>query len=447
VTFNRWIESIAIYRDPRVIAILFLGFSSGLPLALTGTTLSLWLREEGITLTSIGLFANVATPYALKFLWAPLIDKLSLPILTPWLGRRRSWMILTQICLILSIYGLGTTNPSTHIEMTALFAFLVAFSSATQDIVIDAYRVEISDEKSLAAGAAAIVFGYRMGMLASGAGALYLATSVSWSLTFTAMAAFVFVGIITVLLSREPIKITAQPVPPSMAPILNGGSSFGRALQWLKEAVIDPFVEFFSRPGWLAILLFVMFYKFGDSLAGVMSTPFFFDLGFTKIQIANVSKIYGTIATFGGLALGGWLMAATGLYRTLWICGLLQLGSNLMFAVQAMAGNDVSVLAATVGIENLAGGMGTAAFVAYLSSLCNVSYTATQYALLSSFMATARIWFSSPGGYLAENLGWIEFFLLTTVAALPGLMLLWWLTRKGIATRPEATDGPAHKPG
>ncbi len=214
-------------------------------------------------------------------------------------------------------------------------------------------------------------------------------------------------------------------------------SASSRALEWFVEAVIRPFTEFLSRPGWVPVLLFVMFYKFGDSLAGVMTTPFFYDLGFTKIEIANIGKVYGTAATFIGLALGGWLMAATGLYKTLWICGLLQLGSNLMFALQAIVGNDVTMLAATVGIENLAGGMGTAAFVAYLSSLCNLSYTATQYALVSSFMATARIWFSSPGGWLAENMGWLEFFLLTTVAAVPGLLLLWWLTRHGAETRPR----------
>ncbi|MEH6402358.1 MAG: AmpG family muropeptide MFS transporter [Sneathiella sp.] len=431
------------YKDPRVLAILFLGFSSGLPLALTGTTLSLWLREEGITLTSIGLLANVATPYALKFLWAPLVDKMPIPILTRLLGRRRGWMILTQVCLILSIIGLGTTNPAENIELTALFAFLVAFSSASQDIVIDAYRVEICDEKSLAAGAAAIVFGYRIGMLVSGAGALYLATSFDWQFTYSVMACFVLVGVVTILLTKEPVNHTAV----STLQFSKKSSRVDAYTHWIAEAVIRPLTEFMTRPGWVPILLFVMFYKFGDSLAGVMSTPFFFDLGFTKIEIANVSKVYGTAATFLGLVLGGWLMAATGLYRTLWICGFLQLFSNLMFAIQAIAGNDIAVLSLTVGVENLAGGMGTAAFVAYLSSLCNIAYTATQYALLSSFMATARIWFSSPGGWLAEQLGWIEFFLITTLAAIPGLMLLWWLTRSGRRTHPEAINSKTIQEG
>jgi len=431
--FKNWLSAASVYKDPRVLAILFLGFSSGLPLALTGTTLSLWLREEGLTLTSIGLLANVATPYALKFLWAPLVDKMPIPILSKILGRRRGWMVLTQICLILSILGLGSTNPAEQIELTALFAFLIAFSSASQDIVIDAYRVEISDEKSMAAGAAAIVFGYRIGMLVSGAGALYLASSMSWQTTFSIMASLILIGIVTILIAGEP-KPEAQGTNAESMSSTAGSRNY---VKWVREAVIDPFAEFLTRPGWLPILLFVMFYKFGDSLAGVMSTPFFYDLGFTKIEIANVSKIYGTAATFIGLAIGGWLMAASGLYKTLWICGFLQLSSNLMYALQALVGNDVGVLAFTVGIENLAGGMGTAAFVAYLSSLCNIAFTATQYALLSSFMATARIWFSSPGGWLAENLGWVEFFLLTTVAAVPGMLLLWWLTRPGQLTRYE----------
>ncbi len=437
--FSNWISAFAVYRDPRVLAILFLGFSSGLPLALTGTTLALWLREEGISLTSIGLFASVATPYALKFLWAPLIDKLPLPVLTRSLGRRRGWMILTQLCLMASIIGLGLTNPQENAFFTALMALAVAFSSASQDIVIDAYRVEICDEKSMAAGAAAIVFGYRIGMLVSGAGALYLATSVSWSLTYLVMAGLILIGMATILMSREPDTSQATKTSTTSAP----QDRLASYAAWLKDAVVNPLLEFMTRPGWIPVLLFVMFYKFGDSLAGVMSTPFFYDLGFTKIEIANVSKVYGTIATFGGLALGGWLMAATGLYKTLWICGFLQLFSNLMFAVQALAGNDITVLSLTVGIENLAGGMGTAAFVAYLSSLCNISYTATQYALLSSFMATARIWFSSPGGWLAENIGYMNFFLGTTLAAVPGLLLLWWLTRQGSRARPSSPEQTA----
>ncbi len=438
-----WLAAAAVYRHPRVVAILFLGFSSGLPLALTGQTLSLWLKDEGLSLTAIGLFAAVGTPYALKFLWAPVMDKARLPGLTVLLGRRRSWLIVTQFTLIAVTLALGFSSPATNVGLTAVLALAVAFASASQDIVIDAYRVEILEEHQFAAGAAAIVFGYRIGMLVSGAGALYLASAVAWPVVYAAMAALILVGVATALLNPEP---AVRATPESLAreaevsawladqPNLSG--RLGAALGWLYVAVICPFSEFMARPAWIAILLFVVFYKFGDSLAGVMTFPFLDDVGFTKIDIANVAKVFGFAATLAGLALGGALMAGAGLYRSLWICGVLQLASNLMFAVQAMVGADLTLLAVTIGLENLAGGMGTAVFVAYLSSLCNVAYTATQYALLSSFMVVARTWLSSSGGALAEWLDWVGFFVLTTGAAVPGLILLWWLGRTGMRTRP-----------
>ena len=438
-----WIAAAAVYRHPRVVAILFLGFSSGLPLALTGQTLSLWLKDEGLSLTAIGLFAAVGTPYALKFLWAPVMDKARLPVLTALLGRRRSWLIAAQAALIAATLALGFSDPAANVGLAAVLALAVAFASASQDVVIDAYRVEILEEHQFAAGAAAIVFGYRVGMLVSGAGALYLASAVAWPVVYAAMAALILVGVATALLNPEP---AARATPDSLAreaeveawlaarPGLSGRA--GAALGWLYVAVVCPFAEFMARPAWIAILLFVVFYKFGDSLAGVMTYPFLDDVGFTKIDIANVAKVFGFAATLAGLALGGALMAGVGLYRSLWICGVLQLASNLMFAVQAAAGADLALLAVTIGLENLAGGMGTAVFVAYLSSLCNVAYTATQYALLSSFMVTARTWLSSSGGALAEWLDWIGFFVLTTGAAVPGLILLWWLGRAGMHTRP-----------
>lgn len=438
-----WIAAAAVYRHPRVVAILFLGFSSGLPLALTGQTLSLWLKDEGLSLTAIGLFAAVGTPYALKFLWAPVMDKARLPVLTALLGRRRSWLIAAQAALIAATLALGFSDPAANVGLAAVLALAVAFASASQDVVIDAYRVEILEEHQFAAGAAAIVFGYRVGMLVSGAGALYLASAVAWPVVYAAMAALILVGVATALLNPEP---AARATPDSLAreaeveawlaarPGLSGRA--GAALGWLYVAVVCPFAEFMARPAWIAILLFVVFYKFGDSLAGVMTYPFLDDVGFTKIDIANVAKVFGFAATLAGLALGGALMAGVGLYRSLWICGVLQLVSNLMFAVQAAAGADLALLAVTIGLENLAGGMGTAVFVAYLSSLCNVAYTATQYALLSSFMVTARTWLSSSGGALAEWLDWIGFFVLTTGAAVPGLILLWWLGRAGMHTRP-----------
>lgn len=436
------LAALAVYRDRRVLAILVLGFASGLPLALTGQTLQAWLKESGVSLQSIGLFALVGVPYTLKFLWAPLVDRLPLPLLTHWLGRRRSWLIFAQAILMAAIVALAFSNPGQALAVTALCAVAVAFASATQDIVIDAWRVEILEQRQLAAGAASIVFGYRIGMLVSSAGALYLADQFAWPLVYLAMAALLVIGAVTVLLVGEP---QAQPRGDAerrfaeaqawlaTRPHLSG--PFAGAMAWLYASVAGPFLQFMSRKGWVGILLFVMLFKLGDSLAGVLATSFYLDIGFTKSEIAEIGKLYGFGATMLGLFLGGWLMQAVGLYRALWVCGLLQMGSNLLFAVLAMRGHDLWFLALTVGVENLASGMGTAVLVAYLSALCDVAYTATQYALLSSLTAVARTLLSSYAGFLAGAFGWPLFFVLTTLAALPGLALLAWLTRRGAETR------------
>jgi PAT family beta-lactamase induction signal transducer AmpG len=443
-----WLAAFAVYRDRRVLAIVVLGFASGLPLALTGQTLQAWLTESGASLQSIGLFALVGVPYTLKFLWAPLVDRLPLPVLTRWFGRRRGWLILAQGLLMAAIAALAFSNPGQALVLTAFCAVAVAFASATQDIVIDAWRVEILEERQLAAGAAAIVLGYRLGMLVSSAGALYLATALAWPLVYLAMAAILLIGVITVLLVGEPAVQPRSDAERRFAeaqtwlaarPHLSGGTA--KAMAWLYASVAGPFLQFMSRRGWVGILLFVMLFKLGDSLAGVLATSFYLNIGFSKVEIAEVSKLYGFFATLLGLFLGGWLMQAVGLYRALWICGVLQMGSNLLFAVLALKGHDLWFLALTVGMENLASGMGTAALVAYLSALCNVAYTATQYALLSSLTAVARTVLSSYAGFLAGALGWPLFFLLTTFAAVPGLLLLAWLTRRGAATRVESPTG------
>jgi PAT family beta-lactamase induction signal transducer AmpG len=437
-----WLSALAVYRDRRVLAILVLGFASGLPLALTGQTLQAWLKESGVSLQSIGLFALVGVPYTLKFLWAPLIDRVPLPILTRWLGRRRGWLIFAQALLMAAIVALALSNPGQALALTAVFAVGVAFASATQDIVIDAWRVEILEQRQLAAGAASIVFGYRLGMLVSSAGALYLADQFAWPLVYLAMAALLVVGAITVLLIGEPKMLPRGDAERRFAeaqawlgqrPHLSGPAA--ATMAWLYASVAGPFLQFMSRKGWVGILLFVMLFKLGDSLAGVLATSFYLDIGFTKTEIAEISKLYGFGATLIGLFIGGWMMQAIGLYRSLWVCGLLQMGSNLLFALLALRGHDPLFLALTVGLENLAGGMGTAVLVAYLSALCDVAYTATQYALLSSLTAVARTLLSSYAGFLAGGLGWPAFFLLTTVAAVPGLALLAWLTRHGAETR------------
>lgn len=406
--------ALAVYLRPRLLAVLFMGFASGLPLALTGATLAVWLTESGLRFSNVGLFALVGTAYNLKFLWAPLIDRLPAPI--P-IGRRRGWALTIQLLLALALVALGHADPAVDPWRTALFAVAVAFLSASQDIVIDAYRVELLKEEEQGAGAAATQFGYRIGMLAAGAGALYVAAGFGWTAAYLAMAGLMGVGMATVLLTPEPgesLKVTA---PDGM-------------LAWLREAVVAPFADFLTRPVWWAVLLFVVLFKLGDALAGVMSSPFYVAMGFSKIEIANISKIFGVGASMVGLALGGILVYRLGILKSLLVTGVLQALSNLMFAIQAMAGYDPALLTLTIAVENVTGAMGSAAFVAYLSSLCNIAYTATQYALLSSFAAVARTNLAAWGGFLVEGMGWVPFFLASTVAAVPGLLLLVFLMRR-----------------
>ncbi|MBF0107558.1 MAG: AmpG family muropeptide MFS transporter [Magnetococcales bacterium] len=430
-------EFFHVYGHPRVVVVLFLGFSSGLPLALTFGTLSLWLSESGVSKTSIGLFALTGIPYTFKFLWAPLVDRLPIPWLTAAFGRRRSWALATQFFLILSIAAMGLSHPERLPWWTALFALCTAFWSATQDIVIDAYRVEILDAELYGAGAAVVVLGYRLGMLASGALALYLATWFGWTTTYLMMAGLMSVGMVTVLFAPEPVVPVSgaslrleKRMRARIATFDRLGGVGRRFALWFSGAVIGPFAEFLTRRGWMQVLLFILLYKLGDALAGVMGNPFYSELGFTRIEIAEISKVVGLTATIVGAFLGGWMVKRLGIMRSLLWCGLLQLASNLMFVVLARSGHDMLVFTLTILIENLSGGMGTAAFVAYLSSLCNIAYTATQYALLSSFMAFGRTILSSGGGWLADQMSWVLFFLLTTAAAIPGLLLLAWMIKK-----------------
>lgn len=324
-------------------------------------------------------------------------------------------MIFSQLLLIGSTVALGSTDPWEHPWHTAMLACLVAFCSATQDIVIDAYRVEILDKDQQGPGAGIIVFGYRVGMLVSSMGALYLANSYNWFAVYILMATCIAVGIITVLLTGE---------PKSSAIEARTHAKKESVRDWLNRGVVMPFADFLHRRGWMTILLFILFFKFGDALAGVMTNTFFLEVGFSKKDIADIGKLYGFIATIIGSMVGGVMVYRIGLVKSLWIGGSLQLLSNLMFALQAVVGYDKGLLAITVGFENFSGGMGNAAFVAYLSSLCNISYTATQYALLSSFSAMGRTWLSASSGYMVEQWGWVQFFLFSTAAAIPGLIFL-----------------------
>lgn len=446
---DRW-AALKVYLKPPVLTILPLGFVSGLPLALTAATLSLWMRREGVDLASIGLLTLAGTPYSVKFLWSPFIDRLPLPPMTSLFGRRRGWLLTFQLLLIAAILGLGAAGglgAGPHLGWVAATALLVAFFSASQDIVIDAFRIETIETEDLGAGAAMYVYGYRLGLLASGAGALYLADMASWFTAYAVMAGLVGLGIVTVLVRPEPpfrespeATAAGERAEAYLRRRPHLGARLGRAVAWIYVAVIEPFAEFMGRRGWIFLLGFATLYKFGDSLAGAMTSPLLADLGFTNQEIANVVKIFGLVATLVGLGLGGGMMSRIGLLPSLWVAGILQLISNGSFAVLANLGHSIPFLAFTIGFENFASGLGMAVFVAYLSSLCNVSFTATQYALLSSLFALARTWLSSPSGFLAEFTGWTQFFLLTMVAAVPGLILLAIITRQANFTPGSAAQ-------
>jgi MFS transporter, PAT family, beta-lactamase induction signal transducer AmpG len=424
-----WLASLAVYCEPRLIAILLMGFSSGLPLALTFATLSYWLAEAGVTLTAIGLFGLARTSYSLKFLWSPLIDRLPIPFLTSRLGRRRSWALAIQLPLAVAIFVLGRTDPRIDPAATALAAVVVAFLSASQDIVIDAYRIELLRPEEQGAGAAATQWGYRFGMLASSAGALYAASLGGWRFAYGLMASLMLVGMVTVWLTPEPGGLR-PPDPPS------GTGGLRRVRRWLTSAVVAPFLDMFERNGALAlaaIALFIVLYKFGDALAASMANPLYVALGFSKVEVATISKVFGVAATLFGVALGGVFVARLGVFRALLVCGGLQASSNLMYALVAWAGHDVAVLTLSIAAENLTGGMASAAFVAYLSRLCSRDFTATQYALLSSLATAGLNVLAAAGGYLAQRLGWIPFFVLSTALCVPALLVLLWIMRSETA--------------
>ena len=423
----RWLAPFRIYLERHLLIVLLLGFASGLPLALVGATLTFRLAETGVSLETIGFFAWVGMAYGWKFLWAPAIDQLPLPLLTPWLGRRRAWLFVIQILLILALVGLGATDPTAGIAPVAFWALIAAFLAASQDIVIDAYRVEILEERQQAAGAAAITVGYRVAMLVSGAGTLVMAELWGWSAAYALTGMLLLIGLAAGLLQGEPA------VPPGAHGIQT------RDLRaTLRAGVVEPFAEFFTRNGIVTafvILLFIMLYKLGDAVLGAVTSPLYVELGFTKTEVATIVKSWGLGATLVGVILGGAIVRARGLLPGLWICGIAQMISNLAYILLVWAGHDTGILALAIAVENLTGGMGTAAFVGYLASLCNLTYTATQYALLSSFMAQGRTFFAGFSGALAASIGWIPFFVATTVMAAPALMILVWLQRR-VATPP-----------
>lgn len=400
---------LSILFSPRMIVQLFLGFSSGLPLLLTGSTLQAWLKDANVGLGAIGLFALVGLPYTLKFLWAPVLDSITLP----FLGRRRGWMIAVQIMLAVCIAWMGLADPKAcscpgfcHGPMTlAVLALLLAFFSATQDIVLDAFRRESLNDHELGLGSSIFVNGYRMGMLVSGALALALADMFSWQIVYCVMASAMAVGIITTIVCTEPVQ--DQPPP-----------------RGFQEAVILPLEDFFSRSHAVWMLMFVLLYKIGDQMAANMTMPFVLELGFSKTELAAIAKLFGMGATITGGLAGGLLMLRLGITQALWIFGVLQAISTLCFSVLSEIGPSSTGLAITVSLENLSSGMGTSALVAYMASLTNTKFTATQYALISSLMGVPRVFVAAPTGYLALAMGWTGYFVFCAIIAIPGLFVL-----------------------
>lgn len=424
------LEAIAVYFKPRVLIVLLLGFSSGLPLALASSTLAVWLTESNVDIATIGLFSLIGLPYTFKFFWAPVVDALDVPLLSRLLGRRRGWLIFTQFLLVAAIVLLGVTDPTRSLTPVIVGAVLVATASATQDIVIDAFRVESLEPSEQAAGMAGYVAAYRIGMLASGAGVLFLVAwlegagiprSDVWLWGYVAAAGCMIVGMGATLLATEPD-----------APKAVAARARENPLRRLGETAIGAFGEFLSRNGAILVLLFVVLYKFCDAFAGALTAAFVIKIGFDKATYAAVVKGVGLAAALIGGFAGGAIARALPMSTSLWIGGFLQMFSNLTFSWLAVVGASVPALTATIIVENFTGAIGTVIFVAYLSALCgDRAHTATQFALLTALAAVGRTTLASGGGFIAEETGWIWFFVITALAAIPSLLLLAWLQRIG----------------
>ena len=385
-----------------------MGITSGIPLYLILSTLFIWLTREDIDISTIGLFALTQIPWSIKFLWAPIIDSFRIPLLHRLLGQRKAWLFIIQINLILFIILLGYSNPMENLKLTALLALIISFFSASQDVVIDAYRIEILNDDSQGAGAAMTQFGYRVGGLFAGAGSLYLTVIFSWEYVFLTISIIFFFLMVFIIFI----------IPSTNSHIAS------------KKNLIEPFREFLLRNSISKvslIFLFIFFFKFGDVIAGVMANPFYVKIGFSNIEIANASKVFGVIMTILGVFIGGYFVKIFGILKSLLISGFFQVFSNLLYVLLNYMGPELSYLFLTVAGENFSGGLGSAAFVAYLSSLCNRKYTGTQYALLSSIMGLARAILSSPSGYLVEYIGWSKFFIISTFLGLPSIIILFWM--------------------
>jgi PAT family beta-lactamase induction signal transducer AmpG len=434
-----WGETLRVYLEPASLRMFALGFSAGLPLLLVLGTLSFRLREAGLDRTTIGYLSWVGLAYAFKWCWAPLVDRLPIPLLTRWLGRRRSWLLLSQGLIMASLVGMALSDPRTELTLVVWCALAVAFASATQDIALDAFRIESADARHQGALAATYQTGYRLAMIWAGAGVLWIAAraevapaaaaagvvaapgvlyqQAAWTTAYLVMAASMLVGVLTVLFSREPVRVA---LPPSK-----------NAADWLRSALVEPFADFLKRYGKQALLILALIgvYRISDVVMGIMANPFYVDMGYTKDEVAAVTKVFGVIMTLVGAFIGGALSLRLGVMRVLMLGAILSAASNLLFAWLAGHGHDVTALVLVISADNLSAGVASAAFIAYLSGLTNIQYSATQYALFSSMMLLAPKWLAGYSGAFVDAFDYPTFFIATACLGVPVLLLIWLATR------------------
>ena len=443
-----WRAAARVYLEPASLRMLLLGFSAGLPLLLVFGTLSFWLREAGIDRATIGHLSWVGLAYGFKWLWSPLVDRLPIPLLTRWMGRRRSWLLLSQLAIALALVCMAFTDPQLSLTPIVWGALAVAFGSATQDIALDAYRIESADTERQGALAATYQTGYRLAMIWAGAGVLWIAARAevtnaaqyqpgAWQTAYLVMAASMALGILTVLFSPEP-------APRQIAPARN-------AAEWLQGALIEPFADFIRRFGWQAVLILslIALYRISDVVMGIMANPFYVDMGFSKDEVAAVTKIYGVVMTLAGAFVGGMLALRFGVMRILMLGAILSAASNLLFAWLALRGHDLTALIFVVSADNLSSGIASAAFIAYLSGLTNIRYSATQYALFSSLMLLLPKFVAGFSGQYVDAFGYGQFFVATALLGLPVLLLIWLASRAQhhqTADRPAPLPAPAPAP-
>ncbi|WP_354001899.1 AmpG family muropeptide MFS transporter [Sinobacterium norvegicum] len=424
-----WAQALKVYSQPSVVIMLLLGFSAGLPFLLVFSTLTAWLSDYQVSKALIGFFGWVGITYSVKFFWSPVVDRIQLPMLGRILGQRRSWILFGQLIVVTALLAMSGADPSSQLTMIAVYAVMVAFGSSTQDIAIDAYRIEILEQRYQGAMAAAYVFGYRLALLVAGAGSLYIADWYSWSVAYQVMAGCMLIGVVTVMIARRP---SGEKTP---EPLIDRGSSLSKTAQlknWLDQFVVQPFADFFRRYGRFAvtILLFIGIYRLSDIAMGVMANPFYLDLGFSKSEIASVAKLFGFVMTIAGAGFCGVLVAKYGVHKPLLLGAVLVASTNLIFCLLAETGYNLNLLIIAISADNLSAGIASTAFLAYLAGLTNTSYTATQYALFSSLMTLPGKFFSGFSGVLVDAYGYTEFFLIAAALGLPAIILSAYLLKR-----------------